>query len=61
MTKAYLTKWLPRKKQEEHWSDFTLDDDLENAAHWDNKEQADTDCRLLNEMNVTIDSLDGDI
>jgi hypothetical protein len=60
MTKAYLTQWLPRKKQDEkHWSDFALDDDTEKAAHWDSKEQADIDCRLLNGMNVEIDSPDG--
>lgn len=60
MTKAYLTKRIPRGNQsEEHWSDFAPDDDPEKAAHRDSKEQADIDCRFLNEMNVRIDSTDG--
>jgi hypothetical protein len=60
MTKAYLTKWVPRqKKGEEHWSDFAFDHDPEKAAHWETKDQADIDCRFLNGMNVKIDSPDG--
>ena len=60
MTKAYLSKWVPRKNQGvENRSDFTFDQDPEKAAQWQTKEEADIDCLFFNGMNVKIDSPDG--
>jgi hypothetical protein len=60
MTKAYLSKWVPRKNQGvENRSDFAFDQDPEKAAQWQTKEEADIDCLFFNGMNIKIDSPDG--
>ena len=59
MHKAYIAHWMNRQKPEEHLANYWFDSRPEKAACWQTKERADSDCALLNHLQIEIPSSNG--
>ncbi len=59
LCRAYLHGWKKREKPEEYICDFFFTSDIQKAAYWPTKAEADVECAFLDSRSIWIDLQNG--
>jgi hypothetical protein len=61
MLKDYIARWKAREKPEAQIIDYWFDSHPENAACWETREEAESDCVIFDRQRIAIPSAEGGI